>query len=297
MKLDEHIPNADEKLKSLMISIAEISKMISDGFMGRRGKSDTENIYGERQAEMDKWADEVIVNELKKIPQVASVSSEERSEVLKVNPEGEFSVTMDPLDGSSLLDVNLSVGTIIGIFRNPDPFLPGREMIAAMYMIYGPLTTLTYTVGLGVHEFILGKDNQFRMSLEDIKIPRGKIYSPGGYRREWELNHVRFIEKLEEKGYKLRFSGCFAADVHQILHKGGLFTYPALEERPNGKLRLLFEGMPMGLIMKNAGGRISDGKRDLLEIEPGELGQRVPIYIGGKSEIELIENINKEEGE
>ena len=100
------------------------------------------------------------------------------------------------------------------------------------------------------------------------------------------------MEKLEEKGYKLRFSGCFASDVHQILHKGGVFSYPALKERPKGKLRLLFEGMPLGVIIKNAGGKISDGKMDLLEIEPEELGQRVPIYVGGEKEIEMIEKLN-----
>lgn len=292
MKLEEHIPNADEMLKGLIIRIADVSKEIRNGFISRQGKTESENIYGEKQAEMDKWADEILVERLLELDSVASVSSEERPEVVKGNPDGEFSIVMDPLDGSSLLDVNLTVGTIIGIYRNPDPFLPGNEIMAALYILYGPLTTLTYTVGVGVHEFVLDRDGAFSSNNLDIKIPRGKIYSPGGLRKDWNLDHTKYIEKLEEKGYKLRFSGCFVADVHQILFKGGMFTYPALKDRPDGKLRLLFEGIPMGVLVKNAGGRISNGETDLLEIVPDRLDIRTPIYVGGESEIELIEKIN-----
>jgi fructose-1,6-bisphosphatase I len=292
MKLEEHIPNADQKLKDLILSIGDFSTEVRTGFMTRQGKTDTKNIYGEKQAQMDKWADKVLVNRLLGLDSVASVSSEERPDVVKGNPDGEFSIVMDPLDGSSLLDVNFAVGTIIGIFRNPDPFLAGKDMVAAMYILYGPLTTLTYTVGMGVHEFVLGKDETYQSNHLDISIPRGKIYSPGGLRKDWNLNHIKYIEKLEEEGYKLRFSGCFCADVHQILFKGGVFTYPALKDRPNGKLRLLIEGMPMGFIVQNAGGRISNGNKDLLDIKPDRVDIRTPIYVGGKGEIELIEKIN-----
>lgn len=239
---------------------------------------------------MDKWADEVIVEALSKLPYMASVASEERPDIVKLNDQGRFSVVMDPLDGSSLMGINLTVGTIIGIFDSPDPLLPGAEMAAALYILYGPLTTITYTVGSGVHEFALTEGGRFLLQHEDLKIGGSKIYSPGALRKEWLPPHVRFIERLEADGYKLRFCGSFVADVHQILHKGGVFTYPAFRGKENGKLRILFEANPMGFIISNAGGAISNGKEDILKMKPEALDQRVPIYIGGKNEIEIIED-------
>lgn len=239
---------------------------------------------------MDKWADEVIVEALSKLPYMASVASEERPDIVKLNDQGRFSVVMDPLDGSSLMGINLTVGTIIGIFDSPDPLLPGAEMAAALYILYGPLTTITYTVGSGVHEFALTDGGRFLLQHEDLKIGRSKIYSPGALRKEWLPPHLRFIERLEADGYKLRFCGSFVADVHQILHKGGVFTYPAFRGKENGKLRILFEANPMGFIISNAGGAISNGKEDILKMKPEALDQRVPIYIGGKNEIEIIED-------
>jgi fructose-1,6-bisphosphatase len=195
MKLEEHIPNADQKLKDLILSIGDFSTEVRTGFMTRQGKTDTKNIYGEKQAQMDKWADKVLVNRLLGLDSVASVSSEERPDVVKGNPDGEFSIVMDPLDGSSLLDVNFAVGTIIGIFRNPDPFLAGKDMVAAMYILYGPLTTLTYTVGMGVHEFVLGKDETYQSNHLDISIPRGKI--PESYQIHRETGRGRIQAEVQ----------------------------------------------------------------------------------------------------
>jgi fructose-1,6-bisphosphatase I len=295
MILEEHIPRGSGDLGDLIQEIARLSRVIASGFISRQGVADTQNIYGETQVEMDKWADKVLVDGLSELPYVASVASEERDDVIGVNEGGEFSVVFDPLDGSSLMGVDLTVGTIVGIFGSKDPFRPGRELKGAMYILYGPLTVLVYTIGKGVHEFVLDGNGDFMLQQEDLRIGNKKIYSPGGLRKEYLPAHRRFIERLEEESYKLRFAGAFVADVHQIIHKGGVFTYPATLKNPNGKLRLLFEAIPMGFITSQAGGGISDGKRDILSILPERVDQRVPIYIGGKKEIQFIEEENRRE--
>ncbi|MGA1822215.1 MAG: class 1 fructose-bisphosphatase [Thermoplasmatota archaeon] len=273
-----------------MLAIAAEAGTIRKGFLTKQGLSNTVNIYGETQVKMDKWADEVIVNALSQLPSVTAVASEERPEIVGLSDSGRFSVVMDPLDGSSLMGINLTVGTIVGIFDSPDPLIPGSGMAAALYILYGPLTTLTYSVGKGVHEFAMTEEGRFLLQHEDLTIGESKIYSPGALRKDWLPPHRRFIDRLEADGYKLRFCGSFVADVHQILHKGGVFTYPAFAGKENGKLRLLFEANPMGFIVANAGGAISNGRENILDIRPESLDQRVPIYVGGKKEIRIIED-------
>jgi len=294
MKLDTHIDSHDEDTKQVVLRISEVAKKISKGFATRRGASDTSNVYGEQQQAMDVWADELLISELRDSNLVRYLASEEQPDVLTFEDSASnIGVTIDPLDGSSLIDVNLAVGTIVGIYRG-GVLSPGREMLGAMYALYGPLTTLTYCLREGVHEFTLDDNGDFVLQEENIVIPEGKIYAPGALRRDWLPAHSGFIEKLEAEGYKLRYSGSFVADVHQILHKGGVFTYPAFAGREQGKLRLLFEAAPMGFIVSQAGGAVSDGRRDLLTIKPEAVSQRVPIYIGGKREITLIESMHKE---
>ncbi|MBN1389758.1 MAG: fructose-1,6-bisphosphatase [Candidatus Thermoplasmatota archaeon] len=293
MLLEDHIPKGTGTLRDLILAIADLSMDIRDGFMTNQGVAGTRNIYGDTQVEMDKWADEVLVDGLSRLPMVASVASEERDEIIEVDPDGEFSVVFDPLDGSSLMGVDLTVGTIVGIFRSPTPLRPGKELAGAMYILYGPLTVLVYTVGKGVHEFVQNTDDEYVLQKEDLRIGTGKIYSPGGLRKEYLPAHRRFIERLEDEGYKLRFAGAFVADVHQIIHKGGVFTYPATIKNRTGKLRLLFEADPMGFIVTEAGGAISDGHKDILGIDPDRIDLRVPIYIGGQREIQMIQDENR----
>jgi fructose-1,6-bisphosphatase I len=294
MKLNEHLSNVDENLAKLILLISEQGKKIKAAFIGKQTYADSKNIYGEQQLALDKWADELLIKELKSSGLVKAVASEEQPEVVNI-PEGtgRYSVTLDPLDGSSLIGVNLAVGTIVGIFESESPLQKGTEMIAAMYILYGPLTTLTYTVRNGVHEFVLNDDGDFVLQQENLRIPNGKIYAPGALRKDYLPGHKEFIEKLEADGYKLRYSGSFVADVHQILHKGGIFTYPAFKGREQGKLRLLFECNPMGMIVTEAGGAGSNGKENVLDIQPTAVDNRVPIYVGGKSEINLIEDYLK----
>lgn len=295
MKLEEHIPGDDPKLKELILLISKQARPIKDAFLAQKGLAGTENIYGEQQMALDKWADQHLIGELKASGLVRQIASEEQPEIVRVEgPEDGFGVTLDPLDGSSLIGVNLSVGTIVGIFGGGDVLKPGRDLAAAMYILYGPLTTLTYTFGApgGVHEFVMASDGSFELEEENIKIGSGKIYAPGALRKEYLPAHQRWIEEIEGKGYKVRFSGSFVADVHQILHKGGVFTYPGYQGREVGKLRLLFECNPMGFIIDAAGGRVSDGKGDLLDVKPEKLDHRIPIYVGSREDVEARERIS-----
>ncbi len=254
------------------------------------GKAGTKNIYGEEQMALDKWADEILISGLKKTRLVRFIATEEQPEIIEIeNPRNEFGVVIDPLDGSSLIDVNLAVGTIIGIY--PGNVLDkGENMLAAMYILYGPLTTLTLALE-GVHDFVLDEKGEFVLREEDVKIPEGKLYAPGALRKDYLPEHGRFIQSLENDGYKLRFSGSFVADMHQILHKGGVFTYPGFRGKEKGKLRLLFEANPMGKIITEAGGAISNGRVNILSIKPEAIDEITPIYAGGKKEIVLIEKL------
>jgi fructose-1,6-bisphosphatase I len=294
MKLQEHLTNIDEDLAKLIMLIGEQGKKIKSAFIGRQSYADSKNIYGEQQVALDKWADELLIAELKRSGLVKAIASEEQPDVVTVpDSTGKFSITLDPLDGSSLIGVNLAVGTIVGIFESDSPLQKGAEMVGAMYILYGPLTVLTYTAHNGVHEFVLNDQDEYVIQQENIRIPEGKIYAPGALRKDYLPEHKQYIEKLEADGYKLRYSGSFVADVHQILHKGGVFTYPGFKGREQGKLRLLFECNPMGMIVTEAGGACSTGKQNNLDIQPTGVDNRIPIYVGGKGEIQLIEDYLK----
>lgn len=281
--------NTDPKLSDLILFFADNGQTIKSGFLKSQSKAGTKNMYGEEQMALDKWADEVLIHGLKKTRLVRYIATEEQPGIIEIeNPKNQFGVVIDPLDGSSLIDVNLAVGTIIGIY--PGSVLDkGENMVAAMYILYGPLTTLTLTTGNGVHDFVMDEKGEFNLTAEDIKIPDGIIYAPGALRKDYLPAHSKFIENLETDGYKLRFSGSFVADMHQILHKGGVFTYPGFKGKEKGKLRLLFEANPMGKIISEAGGAISNGKTTILSIKPQAIDDITPIYAGGKKEIGLIE--------
>jgi fructose-1,6-bisphosphatase I len=295
MYLDDFLEKkgTDKNVTELILLLSKQAIVIKDNFLSSRGAADTENVYGETQMALDKKADEILIAALKASRLVRWIATEEQPDIIEVeNPENEFGITIDPLDGSSLIDVNLAVGTIVGIYSGY-VLEPGNTMLGALYILYGPLTTLTYTTNNGVHEFVMGKDGRFTLMQENVIIPEGKLYAPGALRKDYLPYHKKFIEHLESEGYKLRFSGSFVADVHQILHKGGLFTYPAFKGKDSGKLRLLFEGTPMGKMVTEAGGAVSNGRGNLLDVKPTAVSNRTPIYIGGKKEIALIESYKK----
>ena len=288
----------DKNLTELILFLSKQARQVRRGFFCtlRRKTTDTQtrNMYGEEQMALDKYADRVFISGLKRTRLARYIATEEQHQIIEVpDPKNNFGVVIDPLDGSSLIDVNFCTGSIIGIYPG-NVLEKGKKMVAAMYFLYGPLTTLTLTTGKGVHEFVLDDTGEFFLNHRDIKIPEGKIYAPGAKRKDYLPAHAQWIEHLEHAGYKLRFSGCFVADVHQILHKGGVFAYPAFLGKEKGKLRLLYEANPLGMIVCEAGGAISNGKGNILEMMPDSIDELTPIYIGGKKEIGLIEKFMNE---
>lgn len=288
--LEDHLGGVNSDVASLILRISSLVATINGEFQFRRGKADTKNVFGEVQLVMDKWADEFLINEFKESGVIKSVASEEQPELVRLNDDGIFNVTLDPLDGSSNIESNNSVGTIVGIYKEDLP-TEGKNQLAAMYILYGPVTTLVYAAETGVHEFLLtGKG--FILRKENIRLPEpGKLYGIGGLRKDWLPQFKKYVEGLEEQGYKLRYGGSFVGDFNQVLHYGGIFAYPSLTTSPNGKLRLLFESNPMAFIVRQAGGASTDGKRPILEIEPEHIDQRTATYVGNKDLIKRLEEI------
>jgi len=281
------------ELRRLIWQIAVVGKYISAKIHeANRKLAGFKNIYGEEQLSLDRSADEILKNQLQFSGFVREYASEEQEQIIQIGKGHEkYIVTADPLDGSSLVDTNLAIGTIIGIHKE-SVFDTGRNtMVAALYITYGPLITMVYSAGFGSHEFVLNQEGEYVLSQDNIQLKeKGSIFSPGGLRNEWTPEHLRFIEALEQDGYKLRYSGGFVPDINQVLiKKGGLFTYPALQKAPQGKLRLLFELQPMAFIMEQAGGRATDGKEDILSLKVQNVDQRSPIYIGSTTEVQMAQ--------
>ncbi|MDO8785751.1 MAG: class 1 fructose-bisphosphatase [Syntrophales bacterium] len=292
------LAGVEVELRRLIWQIAVTGKYISAKIHeSNRKLAGFRNIYGEEQLSLDRSSDEILKVQLQFSGFVREYTSEECDSVVKIGKGGEkYFVTADPLDGSSLVDANLSIGTIIGIHKE-SIFAEGRKtMVAAMYITYGPLITMVYTAGKGVHEFVLNREGEYVLSEENITLKeRGSIYSLGGLRKDWMPEHRRYVEYLEEEGYTLRYSGGFVPDINQILIKrGGIFTYPALKKSPHGKLRLLFELQPLSFIIEQAGGLATDGREDILAIKVEELNQRCPIYIGSRFEVEKVKEFLSE---
>lgn len=278
------------ELRRLIWQIAVMGKYISAKIHeSNRKLAGFKNIFGEEQLSLDRSADEILKNHLEDSGFVREYASEERDAVIQIGQGGEkYFITADPLDGSSLVDTNLAIGTIIGIHKEPMLTEGRKTLVAAMYIMYGPLITMVYAAGKGAHEFVLNREGEYVLSEDNIQLKeRGDIYSLGGLRSEWTPGHLKFVEYLENEGYKLRYSGGFVPDFNQVLIKrGGIFTYPALKKSPKGKLRLLFELQPMAFIIEQAGGMATDGKRDILSLKVENLNQRCPIYIGSRFEVE-----------
>ena len=287
--LKEYVKKNDKELADLIVKIADIAERISQELPYRRGKADTKNVFGEIQLVADKWADEFITDELKKSGLVKMMTSEEQEDVVELDNKGTFSVTLDPLDGSSNIESNNLVGTIFGIYKKNLP-VKGKYQMGALYILYGPVMTLVYATRNGVNEFLHTRKG-FILKKKNIKLPEpGKLYGIGGLRKDWLPRFRKYIKGLEAEGYKLRYGGAFVGDFNQILHYGGIFAYPALSTKPNGKLRLLAESNPMSFIIKQAGGSSTNGAGSILDIQPESINQRVPTYVGNKG---LIKNLEK----
>ena len=281
----------EEELRRLIWQIAVVGKYISAKIHeANRKLAGSKNIYGEDQLSLDRATDEIMKNQLQYSGFVREYASEELREITKIGSGKEkYIVAADPLDGSSLVEPNLAIGTIIGIHKESILDTGRNTMVAALYITYGPLITMIYSAGNGAHEFVLNREGEYVLAQNNIKMKeKGSIFSPGGLRRDWVPGHQKFIEHLEKEGYKLRYSGGFVPDINQLLIKrGGLFTYPALQKSPRGKLRLLFELQPMAFIVEQAGGMATNGKEDILSLKVENINDCSPVYIGSRAEVEL----------
>lgn len=268
----------------------------------------SKNVYGEVQLALDLQANEIVLDELKKSGLVSWAASEEMKEEQQFQlsptdpssliPDPSFSVVFDPLDGSSLVDVNFAVGSIFGVYPAGDPVgRIGQDQLAACYAVYGPHTTLVMTVKKGTHEFRLAADGEFYLSRENLRVePDARHFAPGNLRAAAEReDYLELTNAWIRKGLTLRYSGGMVPDINHILLKGdGIFTYPGYSKAPEGKLRLLFECAPMALLMEQAEGSASDGQQKILSKKITELHKRSPIFIGSSNAAEqAVQSLNR----
>jgi fructose-1,6-bisphosphatase I len=314
MEQRRNYPQASGEFSWLLSGITLAAKIIESkvrraGLVDVLGAAGRTNVQGEAQQKLDVIANQALLYCLGVRGNVAIMASEEDEQPIIVDRDrrfGKYVVVFDPLDGSSNIDVNVSVGTIFSILRRPadpdgtrepleDVLQPGRAQVAAGYVVYGSSCVLVYTTGNGVHAFTLNPDiGAFVISHERVMMPpQGKLYSvneansdgfPEGYRR--------FLAKLRagEAGqvYSSRYIGSLVADFHRTLLKGGVFLYPPTAQNPGGKLRLMYEANPIAFLAEQAGGLATDGKRRILDVAPAGLHQRTPLVVGSKTEVEML---------
>lgn len=319
MESQEKHPEARGHLSKLLMDIAFAAKVIvrevrKAGLVGILGLTGNKNIQGEEVQKLDEYANTVMVSVLNGTGLLARMASEEMEESIPVTgyTSGDYLVNFDPLDGSSNIDANVSIGTIFSILRMPRPgekgtdedlMQPGINQVAAGYIIYGSSTMFVFSFGGNVHGFTFDPSiGEFLLSHPQIKIPeKGKIYSVNeAYSNSWAESLKQYVISMKEPDpetgvrYSLRYIGSLVSDFHRNLIYGGIFLYPADKNNPNGKLRLLYEANPMAFIIEGAGGLATDGKRRIMEIEPTDLHQRVPLFIGSRENVEtLMEYIEK----
>ncbi len=308
------LPGSKGNFTALFSDLVVAAKIISRevnraGLIDILGAAGNKNVHGEEVQKLDEYANTMIIKTMEHGGHLSGMASEEMDEIIKVDPKyprGKYLLLFDPLDGSSNIDVNISVGTIFSILRcNPEceltekEFLKaGAEQVCAGYILYSSSTMFVYTTGHGVHGFTLDPNvGEFLLSHENIRIPdRGKIYSVNeGNSKHWLPGTSLYIEKLknDEKNYTARYVGSLVADFHRNLLKGGVFLYPADKKSVSGKLRLLYEANPLAFIVEQAGGKASTGDKRILDIVPEKLHQRVPLIIGSKSDVEEAESFWK----
>ncbi len=311
-------------LHELIVAAKVISKEVNKaGLADILGATGEINVQEEKVQKLDVYANRIIIERMQHIGQLCCMGSEEVADLIDIPskyPKGNYILLFDPLDGSSNIDVNISIGTIFGIYRKKSEetdinFLlnevlqPGYEQVAAGYFIYGSSTIMVYTTGDGVHGFTLYPSvGEFLLSHENIRIPEhGKIYSVNESNHHyWDENTKALVDYFKTKNpktgrsYTARYVGSLVADFHRNLLKGGIFMYPADfkdPKKPTGKLRLMVEANPLAMVVEQAGGYASNGAGPILEMQPQELHQRVPLYIGSKEDVKLAERFLKGERE
>ena len=270
--------------------VARTAADARNAFAQRRSYHDQENPSGDEQLAAELYADELLEERLLAVDGIASYASEERENVATADAgrEPAYHVTCDPLDGSSNLKSNNGMGTIVGIYNQEIP-APGSAIVAAAYVLYGPITTIVTAADGTVSEYLI-EDGTRDLLNGDIRLPDDPVvYGFGGRIPDWLPSFGEYVDGVEGERLKLRYGGAMVADINQVLTYGGVFGYPMLEDRPEGKLRLQFEGIPMAKIFADAGGASSDGSRSLLSKTPGRLHERSPVFVGNESLITDLE--------
>ena len=311
---ERQYPQATGSLTGLLMDLTYAAKVISRevnkaGLVDVLGLTGDKNIHGEEVKKLDEYANDKLIQAMDHGGHLCVMASEENDEIIPIPdkyPKGKYVLLFDPLDGSSNIDANVSIGTIFSIHRRKtedgegelkDCLQNGRDQVAAGYIIYGSSTVLVYTTGQSVNGFTLDPSvGEFLLSHENIKTPaKGKIYSANeGNAKFWDEGTKKYISYLKEKDsatgrpYSLRYIGSLVADFHRNLLYGGIFLYPADykdPKKPKGKLRLLYEASPLAFIVEQAGGMATTGKENIMDIEPTELHQKVPLIIGSKEDV------------
>jgi len=317
-------PEATGAFSNILYALTLAAKIISRavnkaGLVDVLGATGSTNVQGEGVQKLDLFAQDVIVTAMDHTGTLCCMVSEESEEILPIPaqfPKGEYVLIFDPLDGSSNIDVNVSIGTIFSIHKKisggadgtlEDCLQAGCRQLAAGYVLYGSSTMLVYTSGHGVHGFTLDPSiGEFLLSHRNIMIPDppSLMYSINeAYYPRWSkgqqslMQHLKGLDGASAPPYSSRYIGSLVADFHRTLFKGGIFMYPADSKAPQGKLRLLYEAAPMGLICEQAGGRASDGKNRILDLTPDALHQRTPLYLGSSEIVAMAERYLAEPSE
>jgi fructose-1,6-bisphosphatase I len=251
------------------------------------GYSQQENSSGETQLQLDIKCDMIIEEEFSHIPSIHTIASEEKEKEMLLHEDGRYFIAYDPLDGSSLIDVNLSVGSIFGIYENA---FGAKNMVASCYVVFGPRVEMVFAHNKTKLHLLQNGEFEF---VKEIRLnEKGKLNAPGGTQQNWKPYHKKLVDSFFAEGYRLRYSGGMVPDLHQILLKGGgLFSYPATSDRPHGKLRKLFEVFPFAFVFKTAGGEAIDGEKDLMEIECAHIHDTSPCFFGSKYEIQRVKEV------
>ncbi len=283
-------------LRDLSVAAKIISRNIRRaGILDVLGETGTVNVQDEKQKKLDRIAHRELVRALRKGGECCMIGSEEQPDAIPVNPNAEtqerYAVFFDPLDGSSNLESNNPMGTVVAVYDSPLP-ASGRSLVAAGFVLYGPVTTMVAGVGAPgnapIHEYLVTEAGD-REKLERIRLPDDPtVYGFGGRVPDWPADFTTYVDEVEDE-LKLRYGGAMIADVSQVLSYGGVFAYPALESAPDGKLRLQFEGNPVAYLVEGAGGGSSDGARSLLDVEPTAIHQRVPVHVGNADLVDRLE--------
>lgn len=312
-------PSATGQLSDLLADIALACKLISlevnrAGLIDILGYTGDENVHGEKVKKLDEFAHNTLVKAMEISGHLCAIASEESEDFIPVNekfmgnrPMSKYICHFDPLDGSSNIDANISIGTIFSIYKRKSESGPGTledclqcgtEQVAAGYVIYGSSTIMVYTTGRGVHGFTLDPTvGEFLLFYENIQTPKkSKTYSinEGNYSK-WHPNLQKYINDLKSDNkdygwpYSARYVGSLVADFHRNLLYGGLFMYPGDKKNPKGKLRLLYEANPLAFIIEQAGGRASNGQERILDVVPLDLHQRTPLFIGSEEDVLMAE--------